>query len=117
LIVEDNPVTLKAVGLTLAQEGYLVLEAADGAAALRLVESTPDLILQDLMLPDMDGFALVGRLRANPKSLGIPIIAFSGFLTRLEHGRAAASARRSLTPTNQRSFTKRPAASWSSTVN
>ena len=92
LIVEDSPLTMKIVRLTLGYEGFEVLEATDGNEALRLVEdSPPDLILQDLMLPDMDGFELVSRLRANPKTLGIPIIAFSGFLSRLEHGRAAAA--------------------------
>jgi PAS domain S-box-containing protein len=91
-VVEDNPLTLKVARLALGAEGYLVLEATDGTEALRLVESEqPDLILQDLLLPDMDGFELVSRLRANPKTFGIPIIAFSGFLSRLEHGRAAAA--------------------------
>ncbi len=92
LIVEDNPITRKVVRLALGHEGYLVLEAGDAAEAQRIVEQTPpDLILQDLMLPDMDGFELVARLRTNINTVGIPIIAFSGFLSRLEHGRAAAA--------------------------
>src|SRR6185503_12763599 len=48
------------------------------------------LVLQELLLPDMDGFELVVWLRALPSLHGVPIIAFSGFLSRLEYGRAAA---------------------------
>src|SRR5580765_2421890 len=90
LIIEDNPNSRKIVRLTLGNEGFTVIEASDGAEALALVSNTPpDLILQDLLLPDMDGIALVSRLRALPELVGVPIIAFSGFLSRLEHGRAA----------------------------
>jgi PAS domain S-box-containing protein len=92
LVIEDNPRTRKIVRLTLGNEGFTVIEAGDGAEALVLASNTlPDLILQDLLLPDMDGFALVSRLRARPELVGVPIIAFSGFLSRLEHGRAAAA--------------------------
>jgi PAS domain S-box-containing protein len=90
LVIEDNPVTRKMVRLTLGNEGFKVIEAGDGAEGLALASKTPpDLILQDLLLPDMDGFELVGRLRALPNLVSVPIIAFSGFLSRLEHGRAA----------------------------
>src|SRR6185503_13043202 len=92
LVIEDNPHTRKIVRLTLGNEGFTVIEASDGIEALALVRDTPpDLILQDLLLPDMDGFELVSRLRALPELAGVPIIAFSGFLSRLEHGRAAAA--------------------------
>src|SRR6185503_8238049 len=91
LVIEDNPHTRKIVRLTLGNEGFTVIEASDGIEALALVRDTPpDLILQDLLLPDMDGFTLVSRLRAMPEMAGVPIIAFSGFLSRLEHGHAAA---------------------------
>lgn len=90
LVVEDNPITRKLVRLTLGHEGFLVAEAGNGTDALALVEeNTPDLVLQDLLLPDMDGFDLLTKLRALPQMVGVPIIAFSGFLSRLEHGRAA----------------------------
>jgi PAS domain S-box-containing protein len=92
LVIEDNLLTRKIVRLTLGNEGFTVIEAGNGAEALALASNTPpDLILQDLLLPDMDGFELVGRLRALPNLVGVPIIAFSGFLSRLEHGRAAAA--------------------------
>jgi CheY-like chemotaxis protein len=90
LVIEDNPTTRKIVRLTLGNEGFTVVEADNGAEALALASKTaPDLILQDLLLPDMDGFELVSRLRGLPELAGVPIIAFSGFLSRLEHGRAA----------------------------
>jgi two-component system cell cycle sensor histidine kinase/response regulator CckA len=91
LVIEDNPSTRKIVRLTLGNEGFTVMEAGDAAEALAMVSKTPpDLILQDLLLPDMDGFELISRLRGLPQLLGVPIIAFSGFLSRVEHGRAAA---------------------------
>ncbi len=92
LVIEDNPVSRKLVRLTLGSEGYTVIEATEGVEALAMaVKTVPDLILQDLLLPDMDGFELVDRLRALPELVGVPIIAFSGFLSRLEYGRAAAA--------------------------
>jgi two-component system KDP operon response regulator KdpE len=91
LIIEDNPITRKLVRLSLGNEGFTVLEAATAADGLAVASKTPpDLILQDLLLPDMDGFDLVRSLRALPELVGVPIIAFSGFLSRLEYGRAAA---------------------------
>jgi PAS domain S-box-containing protein len=89
LVVEDNPLTRKMLRLTLESEGYLVSEAADGRAALAAVEQEkPALVLQDLVLPDMNGFELLRRLR----QLGgqaTPIIALTGFLSRIEEARGA----------------------------
>ena len=67
LIVEDNPVTRKILRLALENENYPVYEADTGRAALNLAQAhRPRLIVQDLMLPDMDGFVLIKRLRALP---------------------------------------------------
>ncbi|MGZ9112546.1 MAG: response regulator, partial [Rhodoplanes sp.] len=85
LVVEDNPTTRKMLRLALLTEGYAVVEAADARAALAAAESIlPDLILQDLILPDMDGLDLLRRLRALPGGKELPILALSGFLSRLE---------------------------------
>jgi PAS domain S-box-containing protein len=89
LVVEDNEITRKLVRVTLVGEGYAVLEAPDGRTAVELTRTGhPDLILQDLLLPDVDGFDLLNQLRALPEGAAIPIVAFSGFLSRLESARA-----------------------------
>src|SRR5207247_65802 len=76
LVVDDNAITRKLVRVTLASEGYSVLEAEDGASAMgMLAREKPDLILQDLVLPDIGGIELVERLRAEPGGAGIPILA------------------------------------------
>lgn len=91
LLVEDNPITRKLVRFTLGQKGFEVVEATDGRSAMRLVaEREPDLVLQDLVLPDVDGFELVGRLRAQTSGRNVPILAFSGFVTKLEEARISA---------------------------
>ena len=86
LVVEDNPITRKMLRLALQAEGYAVVEASDAREALAAVEHTPpNLVLQDLILPDMDGLELLRRLRASPGGAELPILALSGFLSRLEH--------------------------------
>jgi response regulator RpfG family c-di-GMP phosphodiesterase len=85
LLVEDNPQTRKLFRVTLESQGCEVLEATDGHGAVALAEGgrCPDLIIQDLLLPDMDGIELAGRLRACPGCERVPIIAVSGFAQRM----------------------------------
>jgi DNA-binding response OmpR family regulator len=72
LIVDDEPTIVEVVGLYLQREGYRVVTAADGAAALSLVEQQrPDLVVLDLMLPGLSGLEVTKRLRA---SGALPII-------------------------------------------
>jgi PAS domain S-box-containing protein len=90
LVIEDNPVTRKMLRVALQLEGYGVREAVDGRSALAAVEQrTPDLILQDLILPDLDGFELLRRMRALPGLASVPILALSGFVGSAVHARAA----------------------------
>ncbi len=90
LVVEDNPITRKMLRVALESEGYTVAEAGDGRAALAEAERRrPALVLQDLILPDMNGFELVRRLRALPGLTDTPIFALSGFLGRIEEARTA----------------------------
>jgi CheY-like chemotaxis protein len=90
LVVDDNPTTRKLVRYALERQQHVVIEAADGRSALaRCAEQRPDLVLQDLMLPDMDGFALLARLR-EVVTEGTPILAFSGFVSKLEEARISA---------------------------
>jgi PAS domain S-box-containing protein len=88
LLVEDNPVTRKLLQFYLREAGFSVLEAPDGNTALALAAAhAPGLVVQDLLLPDMDGFKLVARLRALPALAEVPILAVSGFLSKIEQAR------------------------------
>ena len=78
LIVDDDLDTLKLVGMMLERKGYEIIAAANGRKALELVaKSLPDLILLDIMMPEMDGYEVARRLRSNPKTEFIPIIMFT----------------------------------------
>jgi PAS domain S-box-containing protein len=88
LVVEDNPTTLKMLTVALRTAEFDVMAAADGEAALALArERPPDVVIQDLVLPDMDGFELLRRLRTLPGSESVPVLALSGFLARMEEAR------------------------------
>lgn len=92
LIVEDNPITRKSVRIALGVEGYRVAEAASGAAALEATRAEmPDLVLLDLLLPDIRGAELVPQLRALPGGSEMPILAFSGFVSKMEEARIASA--------------------------
>lgn len=88
LVVEDNPITRKMLAGALRTGGYAVLEAGDGQSALGRMRQRPGLVIQDLLLPDMEGLELVTRLRALPEGADIPILCCSGFLSRMERARA-----------------------------
>ena len=75
LVVDDDPGLLLAVSETLRAEGYEVQTARRGSEALvRVAEALPDLIISDIRMPGMDGYALVRNLRASPRSRLVPII-------------------------------------------
>src|ERR1035438_7234414 len=75
LVVDDEPDVLDLVSYNLSQAGFLVETAVDGAEGLRKARSAaPDLILLDLMLPEMDGLEVCKLLRRDPKTSAIPII-------------------------------------------
>jgi DNA-binding response OmpR family regulator len=75
LVVDDEPDVLDLVTYNLGQAGFQTDTAADGAEALRKARSTtPDLILLDLMLPEMDGLEVCKLLRRDAKTSAIPII-------------------------------------------
>jgi PAS domain S-box-containing protein len=88
LIVEDNPATRKMLRLALQIEGYGVLEAGSGREALQCLAEKPDLIIQDLLLPDVDGVQLVQSFRDRPEAATIPILCCSGFQPRMEQARS-----------------------------
>ncbi len=79
LVVDDEPTIREVLRRYLEREGWLVSEAADGRAALRLLdEDPPDLLILDLMLPGVDGLGITRRLRGDVSVLGtgytVPII-------------------------------------------
>ena len=78
LIVDDVSTNRIVFKVKLAAAGYAPILASDGASCLRIaVAERPDLILLDLMLPDMSGIAVLTRLRADPLTRRIPVIMFS----------------------------------------
>ena len=75
LVVDDEPEAVELVEFNLKQAGYAVLTAADGAEALKKAHAqTPDLIILDVMLPEMDGFEACKVLRLDPATARVPVI-------------------------------------------
>ena len=78
LIVDDNPETVRLVKLMISRQGYNVITASSGKQALELLHlEHPDLILLDVMMPEMDGFQVTRQLRSNPKTANTPVLIFS----------------------------------------
>ena len=78
LVVEDVPNILELLEVTLRFKGYPVITARNGQEALeRIAEQHPALVITDILMPKMDGFALVQKLRTDPKTTQIPIIFLS----------------------------------------
>jgi CheY-like chemotaxis protein len=78
LVVEDIPDTLELVNLALKFKGYEVVTARNGKEALEAIEKErPALVITDILMPQMDGFSLVHRLRIDPETRGIPVIFLS----------------------------------------
>ncbi|MBN1562764.1 MAG: response regulator [Anaerolineae bacterium] len=78
LIVDDDVDSLKLIGLMLQRQGYEIVTANNGQQALvRANAEQPDLIILDLMMPDMDGYEVCRRLRHDPATQSIPIIMFT----------------------------------------
>jgi CheY-like chemotaxis protein len=75
VIVDDDPLARQVTGRLLRKTGWKVIEAANGRIALqRIAEHTPDLIIVDLMMPEMDGFDLVDALRRDATTQATPIV-------------------------------------------
>jgi pilus assembly protein CpaE len=78
LIVDDDLDTLRLVGLMLQRQGYQISAATNGQQGLdKAFEEDPDLILLDVMMPDMDGYEVTRRLRSNPSTSETPILMFT----------------------------------------
>ncbi|MBN1978087.1 MAG: response regulator [Anaerolineae bacterium] len=79
LIVDDDLETVKLIGMMLERRGYEIAAAQTGSQALEKVQAggVPDLIVLDVMMPDMDGYEVCRRLRANSATAEVPIIMFT----------------------------------------
>ena len=75
LVVDDITKNLQVVGTVLRNQGYKVMAAASGAEALKCVRTQlPDLILLDLMMPEMDGLEVCRRLKSDSTTSQVPVI-------------------------------------------
>ncbi len=75
LVVDDQPLNVELLEADLTGHGYEVLSAYDGKSALEKVASSqPDLILLDVMMPEMDGFEVCRRLKSDPETMLVPIV-------------------------------------------
>lgn len=92
LVVDDDPHNRKLLDTLLRAEGFTVRHAINGFAALEAVAAElPDAILLDLMMPDMDGFEVVRRLRADPVSRAVPVVMVTALDDEASRARLAAA--------------------------
>jgi CheY-like chemotaxis protein len=80
LVAEDNAVNRELLRELLEARGYTVLEACDGQEALRMIEQThPDILLLDIGMPVLDGFAVIRKIRENPSLATLPVLAVTAY--------------------------------------
>lgn len=80
LVVEDNPANMKLVSMVLAKGGHHVLQAEDAESGVALAaDEQPDLILMDILLPGMDGLEATRRLKTDPLTARIRVVALTAF--------------------------------------
>jgi CheY-like chemotaxis protein len=78
LIVDDDLETLRLIGLMLQRQGYQIIAATSGAQAISSAKNEiPDLVLLDVMMPDMDGYEVTRQLRGETATMSIPILMFT----------------------------------------
>ncbi len=92
LLIEDNEQNRYLVSFMLENHGYNVVTALDGPQGIeRAVEKRYDLILLDIQLPEMDGYAVAEALRKNPVTRGVPIVAVTSYAMVGDREKALAS--------------------------
>jgi CheY-like chemotaxis protein/MinD-like ATPase involved in chromosome partitioning or flagellar assembly len=78
LIIDDDAETLRLIGMMLDRQGFSTISLNNGTQALAIVESEkPDLIVLDVMMPEVDGFQVTRQLRDDPRLMDIPILMFT----------------------------------------
>ena len=82
MVVDDTPDSLVVISLHLQQAGFRVITASNGEEALKLAEvSSPDLILMDISMPELDGLGATRRLREHQTLSNVPVVAITAFST------------------------------------
>jgi two-component system, cell cycle response regulator DivK len=82
LVIEDNELNMMLASKLLESGKYRVLAAYDAGTGIQMAQAhLPDLILMDLQLPDMDGLSATRRIKENPETYTIPVIALTGYDT------------------------------------
>ena len=80
LVVDDNPINIELASHVLERDGFVVAGASDTAlATARVQDFAPDLILMDIQMPGMDGLELSQRLKRDPSTWHVVIIAFTAY--------------------------------------
>ena len=78
LVIDDEEIVRRSIANALLNRDYMVLQAKSGLVALKMCEiERPDVILLDIMMPEMDGFEVVEKLRENPDTKEIPVVIVS----------------------------------------
>ena len=83
LVAEDNAVNRELLRELLEARGYTVFEACDGQEALNMIEQAqPELLLMDIGMPVLDGFAVIRKIRENPRLAPLPVVAVTAYAMR-----------------------------------
>ena len=89
LVIDDAIATLRLLEVALGREGYEVVTEVDGTSGLAsCFEQTPDLIILDIALPDLDGWEVLARLREDDRTVDVPVLMMSAHDTDDIRGRA-----------------------------
>jgi two-component system, cell cycle response regulator DivK len=92
LVIEDNEQNLYLMRFMLEKNGFIVHEARDGRAGIILASTLlPDIILLDIQLPEIDGYAVAAELRGNPTLRSTPIVAVTSYAMVGDRERALAA--------------------------
>jgi CheY-like chemotaxis protein len=92
LVAEDNAVNRELLRELLEARGYTVSEACDGQEALHMIEqSLPELLLLDIGMPVLDGFAVIRKIRENPRLAPLPVVAVTAYAMRGDREKILAS--------------------------
>lgn len=82
LLIDDHDMSRKINRINLVEGGFFVIEAKDGTEGIKMLqEYTPNLIILDLYMNDMDGFKVLSMLKSSPKWMKIPVLVFSSTIT------------------------------------